>query len=123
MKALHQIGLGLLMLAAAGTASAGHKGHDHHPGHGYKPGSYHHQQYTECKVTRTVTHNGRRYKEETICKAPARVHARHAPPPKHVYRAPPPPRQVHVVHVPPPPPAVVIGPHGVKVHGAIHIGW
>ena len=119
MKQLRQLGLALIMLAAAGAASAGNHRHDH----GYKHGPHHQQQqYTECKVIRKVTHNGRYYREETICKTSPLVHARHSRKPVHAHRPPPPPRHAHVVHMPPPP-AIVIGPHGVKVHGAVHIGW
>lgn len=121
MKPLRQLGLALIMLAAASAASAGNDRHDHRHGRGYYQGAHHPaHHYTECKVTRKVTRNGRHYKEETICKTPK--HARYAPVPTHVHRAPPPKRQVHVVHMPPPP-AVVIGPHGVRVNGTISIGW
>lgn len=121
MKPLGQIGLALVMLVASSAALAGHDRHDHRHDrrHYHNPHPAHH--YTECKVTRKVTHNGRHYKEETVCKTPK--HARYKPHPVPRYHAPPPKRSVHVVHMPPPPPAVVIGPHGVKVHGTVSIGW
>lgn len=131
MKSLRHLGLAVAILAVSGSALAGqgrhdhHQGrHDHHQGRGYHHAPQHHTYYhappaTQCKVKTRVSHHGRHYREEVRCKTPK--HVQYAP--RHVYVHPAPRHHVHVVHMPPPPPAVVIGPHGVKVHGTVSVGW
>lgn len=133
MKSLRQLGLAVAILVVSGSALAGQGRHDPHHGrnHHHGPHHKHHQPHyqahhqshyyappSQCTVKTKVSHHGRHYKEEIRCQTPKHVH--YSPRPAQVHRAPV--QHVHVVHMPPPP-AIVIGPHGVKVHGTVRVGW